>query len=88
MKLLNAAYEILADPERRKAYDLYRAARWKEGGTASGASPRLRQPWGLLPLAIVIVALAFRLSPRLFLLLAPLLLALWLLWSRHTPNSS
>lgn len=29
MKLLNAAYEILSNPEKRKAYDLYRAARWR-----------------------------------------------------------
>lgn len=84
MKLLNTAYGVLADPERKKAYDLHRAS-------------RRRQPWWLprgmlrgapfILAAVVIVAMAFRLSPRSIVMLGLLFLVLWLVWSRLTSKS-
>lgn len=86
MKLLNAAYEVLSDPSRRIAYDMRRGGRQGQGGPAASGASRRRQPWWLLPLAMVAVALSLRFSPRLILVLGPLLLVLWLYWSRPTPN--
>ena len=71
MKLLNAAYEVLSHPEKRKAYDLSRAGRQR---------PALRQqPWWLLPVVAIIIAATLRISLRLVLVLGPLFLVLWLL---------
>lgn len=80
MKLLNTAYEVLSNPENREAYDRYRAGRQRQGHPAPGAPLRRPLPWWLPTLGVVIVALAFRLSPRLILVLVPLFLALWLIW--------
>lgn len=88
MKLLNAAYEVLSNPQKREAYDRYRAGRQRQGHPAPGAPLRRQHSWWLLPVAVVIVALAFRLSPRLILVLVPLLLVLWLVWSRRASSSS
>ncbi|MBU2008326.1 MAG: DnaJ domain-containing protein [Chloroflexi bacterium] len=87
MKLLNAAYEVLSNQEKRQAYDMRRAGSL-HGHPASGAPLGRRLPWWLLPVAVVIVAVAFRLSPRLILILGPLLLVLWLVWSRRPSSSS
>lgn len=81
MKLLNTAYGVLSDPERRRAYDLYRAG-------------HRRQPWWLLRwapfilVAVILVAMALRLSPRPIVILGLVFLVLWLIWSRLTskPN--
>lgn len=85
MRLLNDAFEFLSDLEKRKAYDLYRAGHRPRERRALGASLRGRQPWWLLPVAAVIVIVAFRLSPRLILILGLLflVLVLWLIWSRR-----
>ena len=88
MRLLNAAHEVLSDPEKRKAYDLYCAGRQRQEGQSPWAPLRQRQRWWLLPMAAVIVAIAFRHSPRLLLVLSPLFLVLWLIWRRQTSNSS
>lgn len=88
MKLLNAAYEVLSHPEKRRAYDISRAGpRW-QGGPAPRATPRQWPAWWLFPVAVVVVTLAIRVSPRLILILGPLVLVLWLLWRRKNSSSS
>ena len=89
MKLLNAAYEVISDPEKRKAYDLYRAGHRRQEEPAPKREPlRQWQRWWLLPVIAVVLVLALRLSPRLLLILAPLFLVLWLIWRWRTSNPS
>ncbi|MDP2953713.1 MAG: DnaJ domain-containing protein [Chloroflexota bacterium] len=88
MKLLNAAYEVISDPEKRKTYDLYRAGHRRQEEPASREPLRHRQRWWLLPVAVIVLLVAFRLSPRLLLILAPLFLVLWLVWRWRTSNPS
>lgn len=72
MMLLNAAYEVLSHPEKRKAYDLSRASRQR---------PVLKpQPWWLLPAVAIIIAVTLRFSPRFLVVLGTLFLVLWLIW--------
>ncbi|MBI2847030.1 MAG: DnaJ domain-containing protein [Chloroflexi bacterium] len=78
MKLLNVAYEVLSHPEKRKAYDISGAGPRRQGDPAPGATPRQWTAWWLLPAAAVIIAAIFRPSPKLFLVLGFLSLALWL----------
>ncbi len=75
MKALNAAFEVLSHPEKRKAYDLSRAARQSP---APGRVPR----W-LLPVAAVVMISTLRISPRLSLLFVFLFLLLWLVFRRQ-----
>lgn len=83
MRDINAAYEVLSNPERRRSYDASR----RLGNT--GAYGDLTHPPGLppyvwkairmvLPLAVVAVSLGMmRLSPGLGLIVLLALLALW-----------
>lgn len=85
MKLMNAAYEVLSNPEKRKAYNLYRGA---FPGRRS-VLPRLgswgrRQPLWLLVGALIVMATATRLSPRFLLVLGPLFFLLWAIWIWRT----
>ncbi len=75
MKALNAAYEVLSHPEKRKAYDLSRSSRQSP---AVGRAPR----W-LLPVAAIVMVSTLRISPRLSLLAVFLFLLLWLAFRRR-----
>jgi len=79
MKLLNAAYEVLSNPEKRGAYDMSRARGWRQQ-TAGDASTRQR-PWWFAILAGIVLLLLLRFNPRLLLILGPMFLILWLLLS-------
>ncbi len=95
MKLLNAAYQVLSDPEKRKAYDLSRTTPRQRVASVSTATLRQQQPPRLLLVAAVLVAavlvvvaallviVAFRPNPKLILIVGPLFLMLWLIWSRR-----
>ncbi|MDP3063792.1 MAG: DnaJ domain-containing protein [Chloroflexota bacterium] len=78
MRLLNAAYEVLSHPDKRRAYDLSRRGpRWQAAGPAPQARARRWPVWWLLPAAVVIIA-ALRFNPRLALVLGFLSLVVWL----------
>ena len=91
MKQINAAYEVLSDPVKRAAYD---AAR---GVTPSPEAPPYAATWarylgkvwrslmilaGLATIAVV----AFRLGPRLALLLVGFCVVAWLLFALARPR--
>ena len=82
MKLLNAAYEVLSDPVKRREYDMARL-----GGRAQteGNTPAKHRPWGFIVLAVVILVPLLRINIRLFLIAAAVFLVLWLLmkWRRQ-----
>jgi curved DNA-binding protein CbpA len=75
MKALNAAFDVLSHPEKRKTYDLTRAARQSP---ATGRVPR----W-LLPVAALVMITTLRISPRLSLMFVFLFLLLWLTFRRQ-----
>lgn len=77
MKLLNLAYQVVSDPEKRRTYDMSRA-RERPRQTAGDVSSR-RRPWWLPILAATVLLLLLRLSPRLLLIVGPVLVVLWLL---------
>ena len=83
MMVLNAAYEVLSNPGKRRAYDLRRANRQGQQHPARGTSQWQRHAWRLLPLAVVIVAISLRPSLKLILVLGPVLFILWIMWGRR-----
>ncbi len=87
MKMLNAAYEVLSNPEKRKAYNLSRGVKQPWNSQAEIASGRQR-PWWVLPLMIIIILGAIRLHPRLIIIAVPIVLVLWFIWGRSKSNSS
>lgn len=83
MKLLNAGFEVLSNPEKRKAYDLSRARYQQQEERTTGAT-RSRGHWWFLLAAVATIILALRFRPRLLLVLGPLLLIVWVLWNRRS----
>ncbi|MEK7875005.1 MAG: DnaJ domain-containing protein [Pseudomonadota bacterium] len=82
MKLLNAAYAVLSNPEKRNAYDVSRTGYHRQKEPAVSTLTRKR-PWWLLAVAVSTIALALRFSPRLLFVLVPLLLVVWVFWNRR-----
>ena len=76
MKLLNAAYEVLSDPVKRRGHDMS----WLRGQQQTiGNTSTMQRPWWFLMLAVVLLLLLLRFNVRLFLIAAPVFLVVWLL---------
>ena len=76
MKLLNAAYEMLSDPVKRREHDISRLRGQQQ--TIEGTLT-IQRPWWFLVLAVVVLVLLLRFNIRLLLIAAPLFLVFWLL---------
>ncbi len=76
MKLLNAAYEVLSDPVKRRGHDMSRLRGQQQ--TREDTST-MQRPWWFLVLAVVVLLLLLRFNVKLFLTAAPVFLVLWLL---------
>ena len=76
MKLLNAAYEMLSDPVKRREHDISRLRGQQQ--TIEGTLT-IQRPWWFLVLAVVVLLLLLRFNIRLLLIAAPLFLVFWLL---------
>ncbi len=82
MKLLNAAYEVLFDPVKRKEYDVSRLHGQQQ--TIEGTSTT-QYPWWFWVTWVGILLLLLRFNIKLFLIAVLVFLLLWLLmtWQRH-----
>ena len=78
MKLLNAAYGVLSDPMKRRAYDMSQLRGQQQ---TIGDTSTMQRPWWFLVLTVVVLLLLLRFSVRLLLIAAPVLLVIWLLMS-------
>ena len=76
MKLLNAAYEVLSDPMKRREHDMSRFR--GQQPTIEDTSTKQRS-WWFLVLTVVVLLLLLRFNIRFLLIAAPLLLVIWLL---------
>lgn len=82
MKLLNAAYEVLSDPVKRRKYDMSRLRGQQQ---TIGNTSTIQRPWWFLVLAGVVLLLLLRFNVKLLLIAAPVFLVLWLSinWQRQ-----
>ena len=76
MKLLNAAYEVLSDPVKRREHDMSRLRGQQQ---TIGDTSTKQRPWWFLVLTVVVLLLLLRFNVRLFLIAAPVFLVVWLL---------
>ena len=82
MKLLNAAYEVVSDPVKRREHDMSRL--WGQQQTI-GDTSTMQRSWWFWVLAVVVLLLLLRFNVRLLLMAAPVFLVAWLLmnWQRQ-----
>ena len=82
MKLLNAAYEVLSDPLKRKEHD---ASRFHGQQQRIEKTSITQHHWWFLVISVGILLLLVRFNVKLFLIAVLVLLLLWLLmnWQRH-----
>ena len=82
MKLLNAAYEVLSDPVKKRKHDVSR--RGEQQQTMEDTSTR-HIPWQFPVLAVVMLLLLLRFNAKLFLIAGTVFLVFWLLmnWQRQ-----
>ncbi len=82
MKLLNAAYEVLSDPVKRREHDVSRLEGRQQRVESTSTKYR---PWRFLVPTLIILLLLLRFSARLFLIAAIMFLVFWLLmnWQRQ-----
>ena len=76
MKLLNAAYEVLSDPVKRREHDM---SRLRGRQRTIGDTSTMQRSWWFLALAVVVLLLLLRFNVKLLLIAAPVFLVLWLL---------
>ncbi|MBI4283737.1 MAG: DnaJ domain-containing protein [Chloroflexi bacterium] len=92
MKGINAAYEVLSDPERRAAYDRARSGRVSTPFHSSSRTPVRRRDinkiWrSRIPFVLVgATILALRFNPRFGLFLAACLAIVWLYMTLTRPR--
>ena len=82
IKLLNAAYEVLSDPVKRREHDMLRLRGQQQ--TIENTST-VQRPWWFWVLAVVVLLLLLRFSVKLLLIAALVFLLLWLSmnWQRQ-----
>ena len=82
MKLLNAAYEVLSDPVKRKEHDVSRLHGHQQTIEETSTT---QYPWWFLVTLVGILLLLLRFNVKLFLIAVLVFLLLWLLmtWQRH-----
>jgi len=89
MKLLNIAYSVLSNPQKRQEYDMSRIGqKWQKYNAPMGNSiPGLslvRLAARIFPVIMLLGAAASKVGIRLVVVLGVILLVLWLVWRKRT----